>query len=369
MEYFFSDFTQKGYTLLFKIVLACYIIFGALILRSKRENSQSYFRQDRNLLLSFVFFMIFFAGTRSIRIGTDTINYYRFYFLKGIYLQDPIEFFGYFQTDLLFEVLMFITFPFKNFTLFLLVLAIILNVGLYFFVRRFSDYGKDGSSLILFLTFASAFSFLQLEVNIIRNGLSITFILLALDCLLKEKLKPAIFLFVIAYFFHGTSLIPISAILLSRLLKNVEIKYFIVLFIMAIGLSFIGFGFHSIPFLQNISGEDFKRLVFTGETTYRIGFRLDFVLYNAFFLFLFVKFSNLKNTKDLFLIKYFVITSVIFFFNFNIPFSDRIGLYSWIAIPLLLFNTIKNSYKEKSLYLSSLGALLYFIINHVILFP
>ncbi len=369
MTYFFDFFDGQDYSFFFKAVLASFLVFGSLILRSKTEGSRSFLRQDRNLLIAYVLVMIFYAGTRDMRLGTDTLNYYHFYFLNGINIPGFWEFFSYFQTDLLFEVVMYLTFPFRDFTVFTLALAIIFNGVLYLFVRRFSDYGRDGSSLILFLTFASAFSFYQLEVNIVRNGLSIVFLLLALHYLLKERYRETALFFIIAYLFHGTSLLPIVAMLLVHTTKKLPLKYFIAAYFVGIGLAMIGFGFHQIPFLQEINSEDFKRLVFSGDTTYRIGFRFDFVLYNTFFLIVFLKFSNLTNKVDIFLIRYYIITSVIFFLNFNIPFSDRVGLYSWIAIPLLIFNTIKNSYPNKKLYYSTLGALGYFIINYVILFP
>jgi|GEM_PF-1364799 len=368
MNYFFDFFDPADYSVFYKTMLVTFILLGSVILRIK-ENSNAYFRTDRNLLIAYVIILIFYAGTRDLSIGTDTYNYYHYYFLRGINITNPIEFFSYFQTDLMFEVVMFLTFPVRNFTFFTVILATIFNVTLYVFVRKFSDYGKDGSSLILFLTFASAFSFPQMEVNIIRNGLSISFVLISMYYMMNSKFNHAIIFFIISFLFHGTALIPITAILIAFFSKGISIKNYIVIYFIGVGLSLIGFGFHSIPFLQEINSDDFKRLAFAGETAYRIGFRPDFVAYNTFFLILFFKIGNMKDLKEQFLFKYFIITSIVFFFNFRIPFSDRIGLYSWITIPLLLFLTLKNSYNRKHLYFSSLGALGYFILNYIILFP
>jgi len=369
MNYFFEHFTFWDYGVLFKFVLGIYILISSIILRITEKKSNLFLRQDRNLLISYVVFLIFWSGTRGIRIGTDTINYFNFYYLRGIRIDNLIDFFTTFKTDFLFEVVMYLTFPFKSFTFFLFSISAIFNIALYFFARKFSNYGKDGSSLMLFLTITCSFSFINMELNIVRNALSITFVLLGLFYVLNKKTKMSVIFFIIAYLFHGTALIPIITIILCNLSSKIELKYFIGLYILAIGLAFIGFGFQSIPFLQNINSEDFKRLIFTGETKYRIGFRIDFVLYNSFFLFLFIKFSNLKNNKDIFLIKYFIITSIIFFFNFKVPFSDRIGLYSWIAIPILLFNTVKNSFPQKKLYISTIVTIGFFVLNYLILFP
>lgn len=369
MKYFFSHFTQYDYEVLFKIILGSFILLGSLILRSKDETSDSFFRQDRNLLIVFVSLMIFFSGTRGLNIGTDTGNYYQFFFLRGQNISGIIEFFTYFQSDFLFEVIMFITFPFRNFTIFTMATAIVFNTTLYIAIRRFTNYGKNGSSLLLFLTFASLFSFVQLEINIIRNGISIAFILLALNEAIKEEYKKMFIFFIISYLSHGTSLIPIAAILLILIAKNTPIKYYIFFYIMTIGVSIAGFGFHSIPILSSINDGYFERLSFAGETNYRLGFRPDFVLYNTFFLVVVLFLLKNRSREETFLIKYFMITSAIFYLNFSIPFSDRIGLYSWISLPFLIFTTIRNLSPKKHLYYATLGAAGLFILNYVILFP
>ena len=369
MKFLFERFTEQDYALLFKYMLGFFIIVGSLILRSLENKKNTFIRNDRNLLIVFCVFIIFFSGTRGYRIGTDTYNYYMFYYVKGLGISNIFIFLSTFKSDFLFEVLAYLTFQLKNYTFFLLTVAIILNGCLYMFVRKFTDFGREGSSLLLFLTIASSLSFLSIEINIIRNGLSIGFVLLGLYYLNKEDFKKCIVLFLIGFLFHRTAVIPIFIGFIAHLGWKVKLKYYLALYLLFIGLSLVGFGFDKISFLSSINGEDFKRLAFQGETTYRVGFRYDFVLYNSFFLFLFIKFSGLKNRADLFFIKFYILASIVFFMNFNIPFSDRIGLYSWIIIPILLFNTIKNSFPKKQLYFSSLVALFYFILNYFILFP
>ncbi|AWX45806.1 hypothetical protein HME9304_02836 [Flagellimonas maritima] len=368
MKFLFEGFTEQHYVLLFKYILVFLIVVGSLILRSLEYKKLVFLRNDRNLLIIFCVFIIIFSGTRGYRIGTDTYNYYMFYYIKGLGITNIFTFLSYFKSDFLFEVLAYITFQFKNYTVFLMAVSIIINGCLYMFVRKFTDFGNAGSSLLFFLTIASSFSFLSIEINIIRNGLSIGFVLLGLYYLDKKFFKKCIIFFIIGYLFHRTAVIPIFIAFSAYFGWKVQLKYYLALYLLFIGLSFVGFGFDKISILSSISGEDFKRLAFQGETTYRIGFRYDFVLYNSFFLFLFIKFSDLKNRTDLFFIRFYILASIVFFMNFNIPFSDRIGLYSWIIIPILLFNTIKNSFPKKQLYYSSLAALFYCILNHFILF-
>lgn len=371
--FLFIQLSYSEFIDLFTYVLGGVIIVGSLILRIVEKNKRSFLRHDLTLLVIFTLFIIVIVSTRAFYIdrgfyiGTDTINYYRGFYLPGIRISSAPEFFNYFQTDILFELIGFLTFPFKSFTFFLTVIALFFNLGLLIFVRKFTNNGNDGSSFLLFVLFACSFSFLSLEINIIRNSIAFIFILFALYYFSCKYSKYAWLYLLLSYLAHGTSLIPIAAILSIFFFPKIKIKYFIILYVLAIGLSMAGFGLSSIPFLSQIQSDDFQKLSDMATYDYRVGFRIDFVLYNSLFLFLSFKFSDLKNKTDIFLIKYFVLTSVIFFLNFNIPFSDRIGLYSWIAIPLMLFSTIKNAFPAKHLYYSSLVGLFYYAISYHIL--
>lgn len=366
----FWNYTAEEFGDVYKIVLAFYILFGTFILKLLISQKDRFIRNDKLILITFVIFLILFVGTRGYEIGTDTSNYYNFYFIPTTtQVGSYFEVFSRLKSDFLFEVLMSFSFFHRDFTLFLLTVAIVMNISLYVFVRKFTDYGKNGSSLILFLTLASGFSFLAIEINILRNGLSICFILLAIYSILEKNRKKFILYAIIAFMFHRTAIIPITLILVIKLFKNIPIKYYLFFYVFGILLSMIGFGFHAIPFFASLGGEDLQKLSYAGGTEYRIGFRLDFVAYNTFFLILFMKFTSGKSIRDSFLIKYYILSSVMFFFNFYIPFSDRFGIYSWIIIPLLLYNTINESFPTKKVFISTIVVFAYFIINNIILFP
>ncbi|WP_418603873.1 EpsG family protein [Hwangdonia sp.] len=368
MSYLFENFRTGDYLDIYLWLLFLFVFFGSLIIRHLfYKNKATYLRTDRNILILFVVLIIFLFGTRGIKIGTDTWNYHFFYFLRGIRLSSPFEIFSYFTTDLMFEVIMFFTLPFKNFTVFILTVSIIFNISMYKFVRRYTKYSYSGSSLLMFLMIASSFVFFTHQTNTIRNGLAIPFVLFGIYYMDLKNYKKAFVFLLIAYLCHGTALIPIACILGAHFGEKIKLKYFILLYLFGIGLAMVGFGFNKIAFLASLGADDAQRLFFDGETDYRIGFRPDFVLYNSLFLFVFFKLSTLKNKTDLFLIKYFIFASIIFFFNFGIPFSDRIGVYSWIAIPLLFTQTINNRFGQKSLHYLTLATIGYFTLNFFVL--
>ncbi|WP_445384799.1 EpsG family protein [Robiginitalea sp. IMCC44478] len=369
MKYLFPEYNLQDYYLILKVLVGTFIVLGMLVLRLLEFKIQAYKRNDKTLLIVFTGLIIFWAGTRGHKIGTDTSNYHDFYFLQSLYLPDYSEFFVYFNSDLIFEVLMFFTFIFKDFTVFTFVVACVFNIVLFTFVRKFTDYGNKGSSLFLFLTFASFFSFTSLELNIIRNAVAISFFLIGLHYLLNDYKKKTLVFFILALLSHLTSLIPIVAILIALYFQNTPIKYFLALYFAMILASFFGFGLHTISFLQNLDGEYANRLVFQGETTYRIGFRPDFVLYNSFFLFGLMIISKMKSRTEKMIFRYYILTSIIFFLNFYIPFSDRIGVYSWICLPILIYTVLINNFPRSYLHLSSLALIFIFVMNYLILFP
>jgi hypothetical protein len=365
----FWDYTAGEYRDVYKYILAFYILFGTFILKFLVGQKNRFIRSDRGILLTFVFFLILFVGTRESDIGTDTSNYLNFYFIPvTTQVSSYFEVFTRLNSDFLFEALMSFSFWHHNFKLFLLTVAIVMNISLYFFVRKFTGFGKKGSSLILFLTLASSFSFLSIETNILRNGLSICFILLGLNSILEKDNRKFVIYIIVAYLFHRTAVIPATLILLIAYFDKINIKYYLAFYVFAILISLAGLGFHAIPFLAQLGSEDLQSLSYAGETEYRVGFRFDFVAYNSFFLFLFLKFTN-WNPRDHFLIKFYILTSTIFFFNFYIPFSDRFGIFSWIIIPLLLFNTVNERYPTKKVFISTIVLIGFFILNNIILFP
>ncbi|XCF05103.1 EpsG family protein [Tamlana crocina] len=368
MNYFFKNFTTADYFVIYSWLLFLFVFFGSLIVRHLyTKNKTLYLISDRNILISFVTIIIFLCGTRGIKIGTDTWNYHFFYFLQGTRLNNPFEIFSFFETDLMFELIMFLILPFKNFTIFTLAISIIFNVSMYKFVRKFTNDGYSGSSLLMFLMIASSFVFFTHQVNTIRNGLAVPFVLFGIYYMDSKNYKKAFLFLLLAYFCHGTVLIPIACILGAHFGQKLKLNYFILFYILGIGLAAAGFGFNKVAFLASIGTEDVQSLYFQGETNYRIGFRPDFVIYNSLFLFLFIKLGNLKNDTTLFLIKYFVFSSIVFFWNFNIPYSDRIGVYSWIVIPLLFTHIMVNSFPKKSLHYITLFTIGYFSLNYIVL--
>ena len=141
------------------------------------------------------------------------------------------------------------------------------------------------------------------------------------------------------------------------------------MFFSSIILSFLGVGFHSIAILVGYGDELTKFDKLAEEFGYRIGFRPDFVLFNTLFFLLgiYIYKNKLEKKERLFVVlKFYVLTSVVFFLSFYFPYSDRMGIISWIFIPLILLEFPDTPIKYFSLKYSLIiffSFLLFWVIN------
>ena len=110
---------------------------------------------------------------------------------------------------------------------------------------------------------------------------------------------------------------------------RLKLSRYLVIYLIASLLSLAGLGFDA--FGEEILNQ-FGMYWDLKQVTYKVGFRQDFFAYNTVFLVLFILWRRRYNLE---LIKLYILTSSWFVLCFNIPFSDRWGMYSWILIPLI----------------------------------
>lgn len=286
---------------------------------------------------------IFLFGMRSENIGTDTTMYhwqYTHYNEITFGTDAPI--------GLIFNFLhIFSDSP----QIFLFVMSL-LYVSLNFYaLKKYARFYEFNFSLIVF-SLISLFFFESLGINIIRQGLSLAFFVLAIvfrDVSPKEKSRWILF-FILSICFHFTSLIPVLLYLLIVYFKRIRIIYFYIIYLIAVlssavGISFLSFKDYFIGFL--LVDERRSGYLDGNDFSYDIGFKPQFVAFNTIFLILFVYLNKIqKNEFYSSLLKYYMLISSIFYMMFQIPFSDRWGIMSWCVIPFL-FAPMFKVYPDK----------------------
>lgn len=303
-----------------------------------------------------LFFLVFFSilflllfGLRDLDVGIDTEIY--LYLFTSRYAQ---------HKDVGFRIL---TDFLKKITDEHGYLFSIAAIYMTFFLMFIKNWSYKYSIYLLFL-FASLFIFKNMGMNVIRQGLACVFFLYALSLQRLNKKKISIIFFVIAFSMQATIIIPILIWYTSKVIK-LKMSIFFVLFCSF--LSIIGYGLDKLagflPFFSNLFENRFDTyLDGTAGKDYIIGFRVNFFLFNWFFIVVFLyayKKNILLFSKDIEIriLKSFIILSGIFFLYFNLPYSDRIGLLSWIFIPLLFImffdgeKFVSQKYKMMSIFL------------------
>lgn len=330
------------YHLLF-FISAYFALVYVLFLDAKGNNLVLNFISNKSTIV-LVFILIFLIGLRGYKVGTDTWNYYgRWNKLSNFEISSDIVFY---------ELMIFIKNIKLPYQMFLFVVASIyfsLVYRAYYLISK-----KNNYNLYLFLfAFLSFFFSISTSINVMRQGLSLVLLVLAYSHLINNNRKKAIIFSVLSLGFHLTAIIPILLWLIVRFTKKIKFKWFLILYIAGIVLSLLNFGvLNFAPFLSEIliSIEDKRASYLRGREVdyYVTGFKPQFVVFNTVLLalFLFIN-KNIKVGKEYeSLLRYYIIASFLFFMAFQIPFSDRWGLFGWFAMPILIapiFNKFKNN--------------------------
>lgn len=288
-----------------------------------------------------IIFISIFIGYRGLNVGTDTENYKIIFNEFKEFKFDELSYFLEFGKDPLFRIIMWVCYQLTTFEVAFTIISLITLSMTFLFCIKVSKLTNIGSPIQLFLFTAVTFTFFNQQINILRTGMAVSFLLLFSLYLCQGKRKQTILFAILALASHFSALVPVLLFLLVRYLK-IRRKTALIIYISSILISFIGIGLFDvvdISFMGLTKADNY--IANTINYEYRIGFRPDFVIFNTLFLILFIR--NLLKLKvwDYYL-NYYILMSSVFFLWFKIPFSDRIGLYSWNFIPVLFFACLKH---------------------------
>lgn len=325
----------------FKLKLyAIYGIFAivAIIFSMYVDIKKKHYNAISTFLACLLFLAVaFLFGLRDEEVGTDTsIVKYQFEFY------DRLDFGFQFVFDGFIYLISRFT---DNYHVFLLFVSLLFN-GLIFSSILLLSKKLDFNIFLVSFSFVSFYFFENLGINIVRQGVSLAFFLLAISLYFRNPSKLFWLIpLVLGVGFHITTVVVLLIFLGVIFLKNIKlvyyyIIYFIVLLISAIGGSILSFG----SLLSYFFMVDNQRAEFyinnQNNEDYAIGFKAQFAVFNTIFLgffsFINAKILHYEDQSYQILLKYYMVMSAVFFLMFQIPFSDRWGMMSWITIPFLL---------------------------------
>lgn len=334
--------------------------FVALIFSLNLDFKNLNYRRT-GIIFSFLFTIafLFLFGSRGEEVGTDT-SLYLWQFDNYNILSIDVDF--------LYSFLLIILNKFtNNGTVFLFTMAAINLLTLWWTCLKIAN--KKYNVYFLLFSFYSLFFFQTLGINIIRQGIGLSFFLLGVSFYLRHGsfTRKMLISFLIAVGFHFTTIIPVILFVLIVYFRKINISFYYGLYFIALILSFFKvsilnfasyFGFLLIDerrggYLRDINSD-----------IYDVGFKPQFVIFNTFFLLIsrWIYKNNKVEENYTIQLKYYLIMSSLFFLTFQIAYSDRWGVMSWMMIPLLilpLFDGKKTSLKFATV--CSIGLILIFI--------
>lgn len=307
----------------------------------------------------FMFVFVLLFGLRSVEVGADTSMYH--------YIYNNIEGTD-FGMDKLFEyTLIFLNlitddpqiFIFLMSALFLIILSKMLDLN----AKMLSS-----NKFLIFFVFISLFFFQTISINIIRQGISLSFLLLAVTLYHYRKGNNFIWILciVISILFHTTSIIPLAIYLIANCFKAVKLRFFYCFYVFCIILALTSVSILSFQAYIGFLLIDEKRsssYLTDSHVIYNIGFKPQFVLFNTLFLLIFYFIRKHISSTMYYdrLLKYYLAMSAIFFLTFQIPYSDRWGLMSWIIIPILISPIFNYKFPYKVSVAATLVLLIIFV--------
>lgn len=219
-----------------------------------------------------------------------------------------------------------------------------------FFMKFISRLFQDNfSRLIIFFSYASFPFFFSLATNVMRQGLATGILLIALVYYLRSERAPYLLLLLIGASLMHWSAIPFSIIVL--LLHKFKISLKAALFVWIVTALLFATDMQQaimgrfLPYIpkSEVYLSSYAIDAYSGGTN-----RIDFFLFSFFWIVLALLinkfyFTSLEYQR---LITIYTLFNSVFLLLGFIAYSDRIALYSWILIPILLWYPILKAEKR-----------------------
>lgn len=288
---------------------------------------------DRAELIGCAFLIIaisLYFGFRGNSIGSDTDTYISLFSKNKVGNNFKITASNWYSLGIVFYGLFYLSAPFMPaavlFTLFSL-----FSLSSYFLLLSADTEHKPFPVLVLIL---GLFFVIAANINVIRIGLALSFFFLFLYLNNKGKWFSWLLL-PVAVLTHLTILLIILPYFISKWLRPIGVYYG--LFGVALLFAVFNLGILDVPLIRRvIAASPHFDYYLTNPTHYHTGFRLSFTLFNGLFIVL-GYFAYHKKENPFYFRMYLLITAL-FLSLYGMIASDRIGLFSWFLIPLIVLD-------------------------------
>lgn len=295
------------------------------------------------LLTCFSLFTVFYIGGRENTIGVDTYNYN---FIFDVY-KDSDSFVS--RKDFFFDFFTYSISKSVDFYFFLIICAFIYIFGAFVGLKRI--FQKD--FYLPFLLFLISPYFFQFGINVMRNGIAASLLLITISCYHNGDKKWKVVIYtILALGFHISMIIPIIMFVISKYIKKIEFVFFFWLVSILFGLLNINL----IAPLANLMVDFSDRVGSYSENTGERSSWGNFLVFGVtpvLFAMYTIVIAKFKNPFFLALTKTYMLTHTIYIMLINTEYALRFGYLAEFMMPILLFYPLffNSSFKTSFIHL------------------
>lgn len=316
-----------------QVLVIFYIVLGFLAVISYIKRSDEYFLNvqiKKGISVLLLLFFLLFVSSRSPHHPGDTEVYLKLfdYLSKLDFLQIPDGF----RVESGFLILTHIISKISTSQKFYMSAIALIQVTLWYFC--FNIWLERRNVLIAIVIFCSLFVSYNLGGNVLRQGIALPIAFISLKLFFEKKIYIGFMFMLFASLFHSSVFIIMACWVVS--IKKLDIKFYLIIFFIITVSSITGL-FKNIASYIALDSSSYSHLVREGAVErYETGFRIDFWLLSCIPLVFYFLLEINERMKFGNIIKFYLTLFSVFIIAFEIPYSDRVGIYLWSMIPILL---------------------------------
>lgn len=337
-------------------------IFAAILLSASSPNNTIINNRFTNNSLLTIMFITVSLSIYNIDLYTipDALNYAE---RTILYTYMPFELLNTNITeDAAFNILQWILAQFTDsIKAFLLLVWFIIFVNITVAAKNVF---KPNEVLFVVFAYLTYFIFFDYALNAVRQGLAISFLIVALSIIVSKKRNLYFYIALALAPLMHVSALPLSIALMILKRKFITLKFVGMIWMVALAAFVTGL---NAELLGNLRGslDDYTSTYVLGNIGDSFN-RIDFMLFSVFFAVLLALMKRyIVEDQESFaiLFKFYLLANSYFLFFGFINFSDRLASYSWMLIPLILFQGIQNTVNLR--YKRVLLVVLFFITGMI----
>lgn len=314
----------ETWTNLIRIIVICIGLgsaAGALLSFNLKSNTTT-------LAVILFIILLFLLGLFPIEWGhfTDRANYaYRFIEYKVGHLEININ-----NGEVGYQIIQYVFSRFVNAKEFMFCMTFIYLTNYYIAFKKL----VYKQIYWLFIVTVVSLGFLSYNLNTMRAGLALSFIVLGLS--MYNHRIYLILCLIISASIHLSTAIPGIIILVCTFYRDTRLSF--LLWIISIPVSYFAGRYFNFLF-DGLGMDERSKYLTTIDTNYNIGFRIDFIVYSMIPMLVGAYYIFRKRFKDKFyevIYNAYILTNIFWILVIRANFSDRFAYLSWFFIPFIL---------------------------------